>query len=841
MSQAHLTHDEAREALRYWIAALRHEAASSVGLPAMPIEATGSDFNPDLLQPSQGRPYFEVPVMDHDVSGVLDFLIQRRHHLAIDRLHPRHAPFCEHALRDSYRREFLASRGQRAPEQGGMIVIGFPVVQFTQRGRAHLAPLFQLPVALDWQDDEGRPWRPPSYGDRRRGAAGDPPRSLSLHAFDVSLLGQPYLVNTNLLQRVTGCDAEAVDQLATWIDDADEMSCEALISGMTAFLRDGEFDEEELYDAHPGVLIDDLCHALATAFRSKGTTRVEPFAMVGDAAWGVPTAGLQREASQIDRKPELWSPALLAYMAGESPPVDQRPLRGLYKERGITATQRLAAERALGSVHTAVEGPPGTGKTDLVLNLVADTLVHNVARGVYSSDQYRACNCVLVSTNNQAVDNVIAPLAVGDSPPLALRLGNREVMALHATNTLDRVLAFVDGADARRCRAELLVAQGEFDELYSENAESAGAELFEAARRVRDAWLGARTAELTPLLRRLRAAAGGRGWWTQQIEDEETRDLLAAIFPAWGTTLLSISNSLPLERDSIDLLVIDEAGQCHVSYPVGALSRCRRALILGDTHQLEPVSTLSDKEERALLEDLSVPEHHPAWHAIRLTRSAYSSAQRLAEWRVDEVIRLRDHFRCQPGIIQISNELCGYDLSVHTPPAATPAADVIDDEVRILATEGAQEPWYGSQRNEAEAERVATLVRDLIDQGVAPHDIGVLTPYRAQTTLVRRLLRDLGVRVGDWEHTASAQAIEPAHKGGPLLGTIHRLQGGERDIVILSTVATEPSSIAWLNERPNLMNVAVSRARDRLVIVGDVTALTSGRYTGLLVGQAERY
>ena len=383
---------------------------------------------------------------------------------------------------------------------------------------------------------------------------------------------------------------------------------------------------------------------------------------------------------------------------------------------------------------------------------------------------------------------------------------------------------------------ELLNARAEFDQLYGEEDADQGAELFRAARAVRDAWLCARSAELVPLLKRLTSAAGGRGWWSQQVGDEDTRRTLAAIFPAWGTTLLSMSNSLPLERGCIDLLVIDEAGQCNVSYPVAALARCSRALILGDTHQLEPVTTLTEREERALLEDHDAPEAHPAWAAIRLTRSAHSSAQRLAEWRADEVIRLRDHFRCQPEIIQLSNELCGYHLEVHTPAATSAASKALAAVVTLEAVEGAQEPWYGSQRNEPEAQRVAALVHDLMSQGVEARDIGVLTPYRAQTTLLRRLLREVGVRVGDWEHTASSQGAASAQEAGPLLGTIHRLQGGERDVVILSTVATEPASIAWLNERPNLMNVAVSRARDRLVIVGDASALAAGSSTGVLVG-----
>jgi hypothetical protein len=441
---------------------------------------------------------------------------------------------------------------------------------------------------------------------------------------------------------------------------------------------------------------------------------------------------------------------------------------------------------------------------------------------------------VLVSTNNQAVDNVVAPLISGDGPPLALRLGNREVMAVHTTHTLERVRSAIEGADASRARADLTAALARFRSLEAEEEHA----LFEAALEVREAWLRAHTLELTPLLRRLQAAASGRGWWAEAVGDEGVRERLAAIFPAWGSTLLSIANALPLERDVIDLLVVDEAGQCNVSYPVAALARARRVLLLGDTHQLEPVTTLTGKEEAAILGDLAVPTEHPLWPILRLTRGAHTSAQRLAEWRGSDVMRLRDHFRCQPAIIDLSNRLCDYALRVHTPKATSAAAEAIEAEVWIRPIAGDQEPWYGSQRNTAEAQCVAALVRDLVDQGVTPSSIGILTPYRAQTSLLRRMLREAGVRVGDWEHSVAALGGDRRPDSGPLLGTIHRLQGGERDVVILSTVATTAASIGWLNERPNLMNVAVSRAKDRLVIVGDVDALASGVHTGVLVRDA---
>jgi superfamily I DNA and/or RNA helicase len=82
---------------------------------------------------------------------------------------------------------------------------------------------------------------------------------------------------------------------------------------------------------------------------------------------------------------------------------------------------------------------------------------------------------------------------------------------------------------------------------------------------------------------------------------------------------------------------------------------------------------------------------------------------------------------------------------------------------------------------------------------------------------------------------AEAEAAHPGRGGGVALGTVHRFQGGERSIVLFSSVLTRGSSLAFLNARPNLLNVAISRAQHHFVCLGHAAVLAQGPRSRLLV------
>nr|MBK7068742.1 ATP-binding domain-containing protein [Deltaproteobacteria bacterium] len=107
--------------------------------------------------------------------------------------------------------------------------------------------------------------------------------------------------------------------------------------------------------------------------------------------------------------------------------------------------------------------------------------------------------------------------------------------------------------------------------------------------------------------------------------------------------------------------------------------------------------------------------------------------------------------------------------------------------------------------NEAEAARVVALVEALVVDGVAARDVAVLTPFVGQSARIERELVRRGL----------------VHDDGVLVRTVHKLQGGERRVVVFSVTATEPKHLRWLASRPHLLHVAASRAQDHLVVYLD--------------------
>ncbi|HWM86495.1 MAG TPA: AAA domain-containing protein, partial [Kofleriaceae bacterium] len=368
--------------------------------------------------------------------------------------------------------------------------------------------------------------------------------------------------------------------------------------------------------------------------------------------------------------------------------------------------------------------------------------------------------------------------------------------------------------------------------------ESLGHALFVSSLEVRERWAVASRDELLgPLDAAIRAAVQQRSLRRQLSRQGAARSPLRALYPVMGCTLLSLGGSFELEADTIDALVIDEAGQCHPAHAVGGLARARRALLIGDVHQLPPVVNLSERDEARVRRDAAVRIPAGRFAPFRVHESGDSSAQALADRAVVERPTLTDHFRCQPPIIGLCDELCGYGLAVHTLPRSfADRAPSLRAPLLFAGVDGEQVRVRGSWSNQAEADRLIALLVELGAAGIDWSDIGVMAPYVGQIELLRGRLRSHRIPFeAASEDFATAAGGEA---GGLSIGTVHRFQGGERPVVLFSTVVTEPRSLPFLDDRVNLLNVAVSRARDHLVTFGCARALRAGARTRLLVERA---
>jgi hypothetical protein len=274
------------------------------------------------------------------------------------------------------------------------------------------------------------------------------------------------------------------------------------------------------------------------------------------------------------------------------------------------------------------------------------------------------------------------------------------------------------------------------------------------------------------------------------------------VIPAVSTTFASFDRLFAsLGRESLGWLLIDEAGQALPQAAAGAIWRSRRTLVLGDPLQLEPIVSLPFTAQQALRKHFGLEE---TWLPSR--NSVQTLADRvntLGTWlqseNTDQPVwvgsPLRVHSRCEDPMFSISNAIAygGQMVSatVAVPNQAEPScwldAPTSDSDDHWIAEEGLI---------------LKFLLADLFRCGVTPSSILLLSPFRA----VARELKEIAARYG------------VSHSG-----TIHVSQGKEADIVILVLGGNPrlPGAKEWASQKPNLLNVAVSRARRRLYVIGD--------------------
>lgn len=280
--------------------------------------------------------------------------------------------------------------------------------------------------------------------------------------------------------------------------------------------------------------------------------------------------------------------------------------------------------------------------------------------------------------------------------------------------------------------------------------------------------------------------------------------------------------------NEIDLLIVDEAGQATPEIAAPSFALARKAIVVGDESQLPPVwgipravdiaialqhGVIGRKEEFATLSEsgLNCSES-----------SVMKVAKQACPYRKEPVrgLFLCEHRRCYDEIIQFCNELVykqhllplrgkGKEDASY-PLRPLPHTGFLDIPTSVSTRAGL------SRRNETEAREIARWVRinyPLLyaaykekDLKIKPDEVlAIITPFKAQVyTLAQQLKKELPAEV--------VRNIT--------VGTVHTFQGGEKKVVILSTVYGHTESGYFIEQNPNLLNVAVSRAKDCFLIFG---------------------
>jgi superfamily I DNA and/or RNA helicase len=301
------------------------------------------------------------------------------------------------------------------------------------------------------------------------------------------------------------------------------------------------------------------------------------------------------------------------------------------------------------------------------------------------------------------------------------------------------------------------------------------------------------------------------------------------VIPVLSTTFASVERMLRnLPPSTIGWLLIDEAGQALPQAAAGAIMRARRTIVVGDPLQIPPVVTLPERLNTKICEFFkidsqlwSAPEASAQTLADRA--SAFQSAFQSDQGPRRVGIPLLVHRRCQEPMFGISNRIAYDGQMVYAPVASSTG--------KVGAAVGPS-AWFDidgtadSKWCPAEGELVVTLMKRMATGGVINPDLFIITPFRiVAQELRRRLEREPAL--------FSALKIDFHKWETDRIGTIHTVQGREAESVILVLGAPEAAqnkARCWAAGTPNILNVAVSRAKQNLYVIGSYGAWSGVGY-----------
>ena len=270
--------------------------------------------------------------------------------------------------------------------------------------------------------------------------------------------------------------------------------------------------------------------------------------------------------------------------------------------------------------------------------------------------------------------------------------------------------------------------------------------------------------------------------FNKYLSNPKNLRMLQRVFPVIATTCISARKLGPPEP-SFNITIIDEASQCDTATSLMPILRGQNLVLVGDPQQLSPVVTIDRNDNMALRRAYQITDEYDY-----VENSVYKTF--LACDSVSNEILLHMHYRCDERIIGFNNrKYYANKLQVKSGRRLPEALEYINVEYDSSPIKNAAP---------IEADAIVAYAKAHPNQ-----DIGVITPFANQRDVI-------------------AQALERARITNATCGTVHAYQGDEKDVILFSlalTKRTTAGTYKWLTENRELINVATSRARDKLVIV----------------------
>lgn len=247
-----------------------------------------------------------------------------------------------------------------------------------------------------------------------------------------------------------------------------------------------------------------------------------------------------------------------------------------------------------------------------------------------------------------------------------------------------------------------------------------------------------------------------------------------------------------LSNVEFDVVLFDEASQITLPLAIMGMLAGNKYIFIGDDKQLPPVTVVSAEQalQTSIFSYLSGRGHET------MLNVTYRLNDVLTDWpsRTFYNNRLKPSPQSAGRRLRLSTEITPWDF-VLDPQSPAVFLDLCHTNTTV--------------RSRLEAEIISELVLSLLMHEVPPDEIGVVVPYRAQSRLIRSLLRHV--------------LVDEEVQRRLVVDTVERMQGQEREVILLSFATASPKFAARVADflfQPQRLNVAVTRPRSKLILVG---------------------
>lgn len=256
-----------------------------------------------------------------------------------------------------------------------------------------------------------------------------------------------------------------------------------------------------------------------------------------------------------------------------------------------------------------------------------------------------------------------------------------------------------------------------------------------------------------------------------------------------------------LEGELYDVAIIDEASQVIIPNALGVIRLAEKFILVGDHKQLPPV--IQSEEAKGLTNTL--------FEILYNKEGTPQSVKEMLDIQHRMPKAISDFISCEfyDGLLNASDEASSRRLDVNIENSHYKEIFKSEYSIILVNVKSTGSVHTLNKSSVTEAEVIVNIFKDMLNNGVSPNQVGIIAPFRAQVAEIRRQ-----IELNLYDYFRTSDEIKP------VVDTVDRFQGDERDVIIFSLTLID-DTIPELLQDVRRLNVAISRARKKFIGVGN--------------------